>query len=281
MKRILSPLLAVAALLLLTACAAGSHTQKSETEAAAPEKVDAYAAYKQKVVENAQTAECVTAKMSVDLRTGGRNFSLGGSLRMKRDEVIQFSLTFLGMEVGKIEFTPEDVLIITRFNNEYVQAKYAEVDFLSQAQLDFRVLQSLFWNELFVPGQADVRRCLADFRASEAGVHTLLALTDAPKLEYDFLTVTKDATIDRVTVQSKNPQEVGSLVCKYEDFQRLAGKPFPGVIDVTFGAGSREFGFRAALSRLNNEGGWPTRTTVTSKYRRREVKDVLRALMSL
>ena len=68
---------------------------------------------------------CLTAKVKVDLEGMGKSISVNGQLRMKRDDVVQLSLTFLGMEVGRMEFTPQDVLIIDRMNKQYVRAAYS------------------------------------------------------------------------------------------------------------------------------------------------------------
>ena len=66
----------------------------------------------------------------MDINLGQKDLSVNGTLRMKRNDVVQLSLTFLGMEVGRMEFTPSDVLIIDRFNKQYVRASYDEVSFL-------------------------------------------------------------------------------------------------------------------------------------------------------
>lgn len=100
----------------------------------------------------------VTASTKVRLSgVGGKDLSVNGKLQMKRNDVIRLSLRFLGMEVGLMEFTPNDVLVVDRINKQFVRAKYGEVSFLRQAGLDFYALQSLFWNELFIPGQHTLR----------------------------------------------------------------------------------------------------------------------------
>ena len=50
--------------------------------------------------------QTLTAKASVAIQTGGKSISANGTLRMKRNDVIQLSITFLGMEVGRMEFFP-------------------------------------------------------------------------------------------------------------------------------------------------------------------------------
>ncbi|MBF0961876.1 MAG: DUF4292 domain-containing protein, partial [Alloprevotella tannerae] len=137
---------------------------------------------------------------------------------------------------------------------------------LRQAGLDFYALQSLFWNEIFTPGSRDVRSQLNRFRMASSGDYTSLLLTDAPKLNYQFLTRTSSALLDRVTVDGKSTADQGQFVWKYDNFTTLGGKPFPTSMAVSISGMGKKAGFTLALSRLNNDTDWPTRTTISSKY---------------
>ena len=133
-------------------CFAACGTSRKATKGSGTEnsgKAEATAeAYKEKVVSNFQTAQYLTARATISLKAGTKDISVGGSLKMKRNDVIQLSLTFLGIEVGRMEFTTTDVLIIDKINKQYVRAPYSQASFLESAGLDFYSLQSLFWNEI-------------------------------------------------------------------------------------------------------------------------------------
>ena len=240
-------LTALVSLAFLTSCRTLQNIQKPSAGAAHQSQEQQY---KAAIVAKAQTAQCVTAKINMDVDADGKQISCGGSLKMKRDDVIQLSLTFLGFEVGRLEFTPKDVLVVDRIHKQYSRASYGEVDFLRQADLDFYTLQSLFWNEIL----------------AASGDHTSLLLTDAPKLNYQFLTRTSSALLDRVTVDGKSTADQGQFVWKYDNFTTLSGKPFPALMEVSINGMGKKAGFTLALSRLNNDSGWPTRTTVSTKY---------------
>ena len=134
----------------------------------------------------------LTANLGVTLKFGSKEISCDGKLRMKRDDVVQLSLTLplLGTEVGRLECTPDEVLLVDRINRQYCRAKYSDVGFLAKAGLDFYSLQAVLWNEIFVPGETSPKNSLGRFRASASGGHVLLSLTDTPTLEYDFLAFT-------------------------------------------------------------------------------------------
>ncbi len=88
----------------------------------------------------------MTAKMKLNVDALGKSLSVNGSLRMKRDEVVQLSLSMLGFELGRLEFSPDDVLILDRYHKQYVRCGYDDISFLKSAGIDFYALQSLFWN---------------------------------------------------------------------------------------------------------------------------------------
>ncbi|MGN1213598.1 MAG: DUF4292 domain-containing protein, partial [Bacteroidaceae bacterium] len=230
-------------------------------------------------VGNKINSEWLTAKMRLVLSMGDKDVSLSGSLKMKRGEVIQLSLTFpIVGEVGRMEFSPTNVLIIDRINARYVRVPYDRVDFLRSADLDFKVLESVFWNEVFYPG-GDVKAKLGEYRVSEAGDHTLLSLSTAPKLDYDFLTMTESALLDRTTVSPKNVADKSALTCIYSDFVKFESTKFPSSIKISFVGDRQKYGLDISLSSLSTASDWKTHTEVSAKYREMDVESLLKNLI--
>lgn len=236
------------------------------------------AEYVTRVLRNKVNLPCITANVKVRLSGFGKDLSVNGSLRMKRDDVVRLSLRFFGMEVGLMEFTPQDVLIVDRFNKQYVRTSYAEVRFLRQAGLDFYTLQSLFWNELFVPGKHDAATEVSRFRLTKSSDRYTLTLTDTPKLSYTFTTLPSTASIESLNVQSTNAAEKAHVQCNYGGFMPFAGSHFPTEIDLRMSGFGKNLGLSLHLSSLKNENDWNTRTTVSSRYTRRSVDEVLKGL---
>ena len=95
-----------------------------------------------------QEETCVTARVRLELSSNGKSTSVGGMLRMKRNDVIQLSLVTFGvLEVARIEMTPEYFLLVDKMGRQYVKASYSDVSFLRDADVDFYTIQSYFWNE--------------------------------------------------------------------------------------------------------------------------------------
>lgn len=89
--------------------------------------------------------EVVTARVALEIPD--EDVSPTGKLRMQRDEVVQLNLTMMGMNVATLEFTPDSVLLIDRFNKQYVHTRYEEIEALRQRGIDFAAMQALFWGD--------------------------------------------------------------------------------------------------------------------------------------
>ena len=264
----------LAGTLLLASCHSAKQAGSGQTSTANE------SAYKQRVISNSQTAGAITAKIKAHASMGTQGVTLGGSLRMKRNDVIQLSLTFMGlMEVGRLEFTRDNVLFIDRIHQRYARVSYSRIDFLSAADLDFYALQAIFWNEIFVPGSPDIAQVLSRFTLASSGDHTLLSLTSAPKLDYAFLTQTKTAQLTRTSVHSKNVSNADNLECIYGNFVKLGGKSFPTTLNVKFNS-RKPLSLDLTLSSLNNASDWTTRTSVSSKYKEMDANKLLENIMN-
>lgn len=236
--------------------------------------------YKQKVIQNSHKEEFLTAKARVNLAMGDKDISLSGTLRMKRGDVIQISMTFpIVGEVCRMEFTKQDVLIVDRINTRYVKVPYDKIDFLRSANLDYNVLESIFWNEIFYPGNTDVKSKLGEYSVGTAGSHTLLSLSTAPKLDYSFLTITESGLLDRTTVSPKNTADKSNLVCVYGGFTKYGNGKFPSTFKVTFAGDDQTYTLDFSLSGINTDSKWTTRTQLSSKYKQMDPERMLKNLI--
>ena len=102
--------------ILLSACGTSKKVVNGKLDAKLLTAEQVVAAVEKNVISD----ECLTAKMNFRFKSGSQNLSVGGNLKMKRNDVIQLSLVALGlMEAVRIEFTPEDALVIDRINKQY------------------------------------------------------------------------------------------------------------------------------------------------------------------
>ncbi len=91
------------------------------------------------------------ANMSMTLKSGNKSIKLTGSFRAKRDDVIQMNLVYtvfiLPVNVGTLEITPTDILVLDRMGKRYCRVAYEDVAQFKKYGIDFQYLQNLFWGD--------------------------------------------------------------------------------------------------------------------------------------
>ncbi len=193
MKRIIY-ILMPAIILLLASC----HSSKKTTEKGIDKVTSPTTVITSDLRNNTQTN--FTAKVKVAITQNGNTMSTNGHLRMRKGEVIQITLSdpvFGITEVGRMELSPENILIIDRINRRYVECKYDEFDAFKGKNIDFTNIQDFFWdkaqnsNEVSysIPSKSEIK---LDLKLSDKGnqsnweAHTKVSSkyvkTDANKL---------------------------------------------------------------------------------------------------
>ena len=210
--------------------------------------------------------------------------TLTGNLKMKRDDVIRLQLMAFGfVEAGRLEFTPDYVLIIDRINKQYLKVPYSHLDFLRNSHIDFYVIQSLFWNELFQPGKAHLADSnMKSYKTELAADDDVVIAMEDGKLSYRWLTEQSSKLVEMANIMY-NDRFRGNyqLNWDYEDFQRINSKHFPMLHKVGLITPQKEIKFEMMLSKIDHEENWETRTMLSGKYRQVEVDEILRRFMAL
>lgn len=236
------------------------------------------------VNDNAQHARFITSKIKFSVEVGNQNMTLTGNLKMKRDDVIRLQLMAFGfVEAGRLEFTPDYVLIIDRINKLYLKVPYSHLDFMRNSNIDFYVIQALFWNELFQPGKSHLTdKDLKSYRTEQGADDDVIVALEDGKLSYRWMT---DHLIAQVKMANilYNDRYRGNyqLNWDYTDFKKHDSKRFPMTHKVSFSTPQKEIKFDMMLNYLGNEDNWETRTTLSGKYRQVEVDEILRRFMAL
>ncbi len=273
-KQILRALAVLTATLWLTAC----HTSKRTAEGVGG--AGKTALLMKQLEANRLTCTSVTAKMNFGVEAGERNVSVGGSLKMTRDEVIQLSLVAFGFaEVGRLELTPDYVLVVDRMGRRYVKEAYADFGFLREAGIDFYALQALFWNELFVPGRRGAV-ALNDFRVTESGQTVVLEARDTRHLAIRFVTGLAQGLIRQTNVSLPERLNGPQLNWKYADFETVDGKQFPGAMQISVDGVKQKFVATISLNGLKETSKRHGRTEInTSRYERISAEAIFNRLL--
>lgn len=145
MKKILC-ILAVAA--LFTACKTTKSAQQTESTTGISQAVQ------QQTQTKPEEKKSMTAKLDIDINAMGQSFSVDGRLSMRTNEVIRLTIVPFGlMEVGRLELTPDYILLINRMDNEYTKVTYQEFNAMSRRHIDFFILQEQIVSQTIVPGK--------------------------------------------------------------------------------------------------------------------------------
>ena len=291
----LSIVTALAAMSLLVVSCGSSKALQGGTKPTKTEKVTLDNAetmsrdFLRKVYDNEVYANSITSKIKFTINTGSKDISVSGSLNMKKDQVIRIQLTPFGlMEVGRLEFTKDYVLIMDRMNKEYIKASYADVDFLQKNGLDFYTLQALFWNKLFVPGtqkitDSSLKNFSVAFNNASSDVVVSYKRGD---MSYAWSADKTTALIKSVgvTYDGKTSGKT-TVTCDYGKFKPLGTKLFPTDITLRLKTGAvknaDKMSVNISINNLDTSDDWDTFTTVSGKYKQVDVQDVVKRLMKM
>ncbi len=235
-----------------------------------------------RVSANQQQARFLTSKIKFSVEMGNHNMTLTGNLRMKRDDVIRLQLMAFGfVEAGRLEFTKDYVLIMDRINKQYLKVPYSHLDFLRNNGIDFNVMQSLFWNEIFQPGKKSGKLSAANFNTAMEGEDVVISM-EADQLSYRWLASAANAQVKMANIMLKNKFR-GNYVLNwdYQDFKQANRKLFPMTHKILFSTPEKEIHLGMTLNYVGADEDWETRTQVSSKYRQVQVDEILRRFMSL
>jgi len=237
------------------------------------------------VNDNAQYVKFITSKVKFSVQVGVQKLTLTGNLKMKRDDCIRLQLMAFGfVEAGRIELTPEYVLIMDRINKQYMKATYSSIDFLRNSGLNFYSMQAMFWNELFIPGQTKVtdENLLSRMTVDLSGDNAILALDDG-KMKYRWLTTKDQGRISMANViYSDQFKGNTQLNWDYDDFRSIGGKKvFPCGHSILFTVPEKEVKLGMTLNYIKHDDNWETRTDVSASYREVTVDEILRRFMAL
>ena len=296
MRKRLNKYALLAVVLTLTACGAKKNivTTPATTGQAQSAKATTPAgsglAFVQQVADQSLYQKNITGNMTFSIQAGSVNHKLGGALHMRRDEVIRLQVVapILPVEIGRIEFTPDYVLVVDRWHKEYIKADYNQLAFLKENGLDFYSLQSLFWNELLMPGrqkvgEGDLGKYYVDTSVQGS---TLPVSLSQGKLSFCWNAGRTDHKIHSAIVTYGGSGHGSSrLTWNYADFQSVGVKSFPATQSFTFttsATGKTQQGtISFTLDRVGTDSRWEARTTVSDKYQRIEARDVFDKLLNL
>ena len=210
----------------------------------------------------------LTASLSLNLR----GTKVSGQLRMRRGRSIQISASMLGLvEVARIEFLPEMVVVMDKFHNLYSVCHYADIPYRNELGLDFEVVQAFLWNRIFSPGSSNITDASTRLRVDRTDEQGAVYIRDI-ECGYEFVTNGKD----RLNAVAKAGGGYKFRI-DYSDFTALSGKWFyPLSLAAAVNVSGSDLNFSVKMSSVSTENkNWPDRTQVTRRMRQVTLDELL------
>ena len=258
--------------LILTSCSTSRNTLRNTTIGGL-----SGTEYMEKVIEWTPSRDNLTTRARIELNVGSSSpMSVNANMRVRRGEIIRFSVApILGIEVARIDITPDKIMAVDRMNKRYVELGFAEISSLLNTELDFNILQSLILNEIFIPGKDKLSVADASgFTLSPYADRARLQVKGTKRIGYSFFTSATDGRLEETVIALKNLPY--SLHCRYADFTMLGNDVFPQSIEMMSEGTDKKYSLDMKLSRINTDSNWDSKTELSSKYRKMSVQELLK-----
>ena len=286
MKKILS-----LAMMLIASIASYAQTTESSDTTAVDQNPSFLEGQQQlnfarQVYDRAVYVQNISSRINLGIYGMGKDIAIDGRLQMRRNQVIRITIVPFGlMEVARLEFTPDYVLLIDRMHKEYVKASYADVPFIKAEGITFYTLQSLFWNELFQPGKEKLGDSdLIAYSVTKNDDGTNYINYNADKITYQW-TADANAFIKAADITyCKASAQQASVNVTYDNFTPLGVKQFPTQEYVTFRSkalSSGSMSLNINMGSISTDSNWDANTNVSDRYRQITPEEFLERLSNL
>ena len=295
MKTSIVKILVICTPLALASCGVKKSLVKDSGSAATSQLTDKQVAgqqlaFVQKVSDQKVYAKNIVGSLSFTASMDGKSVNVPGSLHMRRDKVIRLQLfiPYIGTEVGRLEFTPDYVMVVDRLHKRYVKGDYNQLDFLRSNGLNFYSLQALFWNQLLLTGTSRVTEgdlAKFDVNLSTTGDNVPVSVKNG-NLSFTWQADRTSGRIGEAVVKySSVSQGSSTLTWKYSDFKALGVKTFPATQVFSFDTNAtkqaRKATVKLSMDELKTSDDWEETTTLSDKYKKVDASDILGKLLEM
>lgn len=256
--------LATLAIILVGCSSARFAKDKDQVDKLQNEKIMSIAQFPKDITD-------VTAKTSITVDYNQHPVTLKGRLRMRKDEVIQMSVTALGVvEVAFVELTPESVCIIDRINKKYAKMEFSS-GMLNSFGVNFETIQSLFWNRIFILGKKNAWERLDEFKVQDDGSRKCIEPMRQSLLKCHFYSDEKFEQLNQTLIRFNDYE----MIWRYDMFGHLGSASFPTVFDISAFAGSNAVSAHLVLSNVSYlDKDWEAGTNL-SRYTQVRIEELL------
>ena len=270
-------------------------TSCRQTRSLSNEKVRLMGARKlySQITNNYLPYKTLSIKFDAKIESEDLNQSVSGTLRIRKDSLIWVSITpALGIELARLQFTPDSIMFMNRLKNEYFVSAYDYFENKLQTDISFDDLQAIFTNEIFLYSENDEEsneNFNPDSLDRDFFRKTFIASTDSNRYvlkthrkhkirkrikknktnELIVETLKIAPEIFKVTnVDVEDYTEKRTLKIKYSDFIDVNTKVLPTIINIDVQNAEKLFKTQLKYTKItvDSDVGFPFK--ITEKYKR-------------
>lgn len=222
----------------------------------------------QDAMANEVNYKTISAKGSIEIKSGSSGKKANAVYKLIKDEVIQVSVRvpLLGTEVVRVTMTPDSITMVDRINKLYVAENFKNSQLASNFDFNFYNLQALFTNKLFIPGAKEVEKQNYDkFRISSSNDAYMLQTKDKENMLYTFAI---DASDHLVSTLVYNEKKNVTLQWSYSDFIQDNRLVYPTTIEGKADIAKKRFDLGISYNKLELDKEVNIDNSISSKYRR-------------
>lgn len=278
MKRHFTPLLCL--LILAALMAACQSTKRSASTVA--EESQGIALVKQNIGSRLPSG-CFSSKIHLELTVKGEKTTANGSLKIRQGQWIQLSITpLLGIEIARVEITPDTLLVIDRFNKQYAKASLEDLKLIGNTGNTFPALENLLLNKLFLPGESKgispsgIRQL--SFRKEEGGgiIATLKKRNSSQASRSFQFNAQRELAMTRISAPQKY-----ELAWEYSDFTTTANGRYPATMKATLQSNLATIQAKISHSKISTKKFDAKQSAVPKRYKPLDIESLIKTISDL
>ncbi|MDD3479815.1 MAG: DUF4292 domain-containing protein [Paludibacteraceae bacterium] len=245
-------------LLLVVAMLSSCKTKQISTTSSESSVVDYTVAQVQQ--QQPQFSYLNISKMDIVANYGTQQLSFRATVKAVTDSLLVFSVQpLLGVEMFRLEFTPTSFRIIDKWNRKYTDNTYDFVRYSLGVDVNFNVIQALFFNQLFVvDGVFAPNQFVVETLPQEPTrlVHLATGLIQRFELVDKQMAIAKTELI----------VDKGRLTCTYANHRMQNGVRFPLALNFTMQVGGKLADVDCQISQLEFNKSFEYSTVNLERY---------------
>lgn len=270
-KRISAVTLLISVVLLMSSCGSkktvttgGILKSKTQTE----------------IVDDALSAQLqyktISTKGSIEIPMGKSS----AVYKIIKDSVLQASIRpVLGLEVFRITFTPNSVVIMDRRKKRYTEENIKDSELMKNFDFNFYNLQALLTNQLFIPGKKEVTPSgYQNFNITTTKDAYILETKDKGNLMYNFSVDASDRIVSTLIYSQKKD---ATIQWSYSDFIKDNNRMYPTTMKAKINVGKKQIGFTITYNSLDIDKDMDIDLSIPSKYEKVSFTELMGSYLKL